>query len=290
MKKLLILLSLFTIVMLSGCTDNSNVIKIGHKNYTEQRITGNLLSVYLESKGYETDVVELAGTMLNYNALINGNIDIYPEFTGTAYISIYGQSEILTPAETYTFVKDYALEQDGLVWLDPLGWNNTYVLSVTQELADLYNLVTISDLAEISATLTIGSDSEFINRNDGLVGLREVYGLEFASELSMDQGLTYAALDNGDIDVNSSYSTDGRIAKFGFVNLVDDKNFFPPYFVTPVVRSEFAENNQAVIDALIELGGHWTDEELQVYNLMVDEGADAREVATLMLRDKGLID
>ena len=290
MKKLLILLSLFTIVMLSGCTDNSNVIKIGHKNYTEQRITGNLLSVYLESKGYETDVVELAGTMLNYNALINGNIDIYPEFTGTAYISIYGQSEILTPAETYAFVKEYALEQDDLVWLDPLGWNNTYVLSVTQELADLYNLVTISDLAEISATLTIGSDSEFINRNDGLVGLREVYGLEFASELSMDQGLTYAALANGDIDVNSSYSTDGRIAKFGFVNLIDDKNFFPPYFVTPVVRSEFAENNQAVIDALIELGGQWSDEELQVYNLMVDEGADAREVATLMLRDKGFID
>lgn len=106
----------------------------------------------------------------------------------------------------------------------------------------------------------------------------------------MDQGLTYAALRNGDLDVISAYSTDGRIAKYDLVTLTDDKNFFPPYFVTPIVRMDYAEKNPEIIAALNDLGGRWTDEDMQRYNLMVDEGADAREIATLMLRDVGLID
>ena len=105
----------------------------------------------------------------------------------------------------------------------------------------------------------------------------------------MDQGLTYAALNNEDIDVNVSYSTDGRIAKFGLVNLEDNKNFFPPYYVTPVLRMEYADENPEIVEALNELGGYWTDEDMQGYNLIVDEGGNARDVATQMLKDAGLI-
>ena len=139
--------------------------------------------------------------------------------------------------------------------------------------------------------MIMGCDDEFQNRADGLPGLKEAYpGLAFKEEVPMDQGLTYAALKNGDIDVNVSYATDGRIAKFGLVNLEDNKNFFPPYYVTPILRMEYAEEHPGVVEALKELGGRWNDEVMQQYNLQVDEGGDAREVATQMLKDEGLID
>lgn len=293
MKRILsiLLLALLTLSLgLTGCSKKDDVIKITHKDYTEQRITGQLLSVYLESKGYSTEVAELSGTMLCYTALKNGDVDLYAEFTGTAYGAIYDQTDIIGVQETYDYVKERAEAEDGVTWLDPLGWNNTYVLSVRAETAEEYNIVTIEDLIPYAPDMIMGCDDEFQNRSDGLPGLKEFYpGLEFKDEVAMDQGLTYAALQNGDIDVNVSYSTDGRIAKFGLVNLVDNENFFPPYYVTPIVRMDYAEENPEVIEALRELGGKWNDEDMQNYNLMVDEGADAREVATLMLEDAGLI-
>ena len=274
-----------------GCQKGDDVIKITHKDYTEQRITGQLLSVYLESKGFETEVTELSGTMLCYTALREGDVDVYAEFTGSAYGAILDQTEILGVQETYDYVKQRCEDEHGITWLDPLGWNNTYVLSVRPETAEEYGLIDITSLIEVAPNLIMGCDDEFLNRADGLPGLKEYYpGLEFKEEIPMDQGLTYAALRDGELDVNVSYSTDGRIAKFSLVNLVDDKNFFPPYFVTPILRMEYAEEHPEVVEALRELGGNWTDEAMQQYNLMVDEGADPREVATLMLQDAGLID
>ena len=292
MKKLLILvLALVLVLSMAGCSSNDKVIKITHKDYTEQRITGQVMALYLQSKGYETEVTELSGTMLCYTALKNENVDLYAEFTGSAYGAIFKQTEIIGVQETFDYVKAQSEEQDGITWLEPLGWNNTYVLSLRAETADEYNLKNISDLAAVAGEFVLGSDDEFINRADGLPGLQALYGgLEFADEVSMDQGLTYAALKDGEIDVNSSYSTDGRIAKFNLVNLEDDKNFFPPYYVTPILRMEYAEENPEVVAALKELGGNWTEAEMQIYNLMVDEGESVTAVAELMLKDAGLMD
>jgi glycine betaine/choline ABC-type transport system substrate-binding protein len=225
----LLLVCLFAVSMcLTGCAKKYDVIKITHKDYTEQRITGQLMAVYLESKGFKTQVTELSGTMLCYTALKNGDVDMYAEFTGTAYGAIFDQTEIIGVQETYDYVKQEAETRDKITWLEPLGWNNTYVLSVRAETAEEFNLTTIDDLIAVAPTLVMGCDDEFQNRSDGLPGLQEVYpGLAFKDVVSMDQGLTYAALDNGDIDVNVSYSTDGRIAKFGLINLIDNKNFFP---------------------------------------------------------------
>ena len=292
-KALMICLAVVIIaaIGLTGCGKKADVVKITHKDYTEQRITGQLLSVYLESKGFETKVTELSGTMLCYNALKNGDVDVYAEFTGTAYGAIFDQTEIIGVQETYDYVKQHSEEEDGITWLDPLGWNNTYVLSVRSDTAQEHNLETIDDLVAVAPDMVMGCDDEFQNRADGLPGLKEYYpGLAFKEEVAMDQGLTYAALESGDIDVNVSYSTDGRIAKFGLVNLTDNKNFFPPYFVTPIVRMDYAEDHPDVIEALRELGGHWNDEDMQRYNLAVDEGADARETAAQMLKDAGLIE
>lgn len=291
-KGLLVVVAVLLIASfcLAGC-GKSDVIRITHKDYTEQRLTGQIMSVYLESKGFETKVTELAGTMLNFSALDNGDSDIYAEFTGSAYGAILDQTEIIGVQETYDYVKSEFEKQYKITWLNSLGWNNTYVLSVRPETAEEHNINTIEDLIAIAPELIMGCDKEFQNRSDGLPGLKEAYtGLEFKDEVAMDQGLTYAALNNGDIDVNVSYSTDGRIAKFGLVNIEDNKNFFPPYFVTPILKMDFAEKNPEVVKALEELGGNWTEEDMQKYNLMVDEGEDARKVAEMMLKDAGLIE
>ncbi len=290
--------TLFTSLVLSlllfvaGCSqgEDAKTIKIVHKNYTEQRLMGQMLSVYLESQGYKTEVSELGGTMLCFNALKNGDADIYPEYTGTGYSGILNQTEILSPEETYEFVKSRFAEEYGILWLEPMGFNNTYVLSVTKETAEKYSLEKISDLIGISDDMIIGSDSEFASRIDGYPGMLKAYpGLAFKDLKTMDQGLTYQALANGELDVNVSYATDGRIAKFGFVNLKDDKQFFPPYYCVPIMKQSFADENPDVVEALKKLKGKWSDEDMQKYNLMVDEGGNVRDVAEQMLSDAGLI-
>lgn len=296
--KRIIKLSLFSALIISlllfvtGCSqgEEEKNIRIVHKNYTEQRLMGQMLSVYLESKGYTTKVSELGGTMLCFNALNNGDADIYPEYTGTGYGAILKQTEILSPEETYEFVKSHFAEDYGILWLEPMGFNNTYVLSVTAETAQEYGLKKISDLIGISDHMLIGSDSEFASRTDGYPGLLEAYpGLAFKDIKTMDQGLTYKALANGELDVNVSYATDGRIAKFGLVNLKDDNQFFPPYYCAPIMKQTFADENPEVVEALKQLKGKWSDEDMQKYNLLVDEGSDVRDVAEQMLREAGLI-
>jgi len=302
MRKLLkkittMLIISLTVISLVGCsstddtTSSDKTIRIVNKNYPEQRLLGQMLWIYLESKGYDVTVSELGGTMLCLNALRNDDADIYFEYTGTAYSAILNQSDILSADDTYDYVKEQYSEQYGITWFEPLGFNNTYVLSVTRDKADEYNLETISDLIPISQDFLIGSDSEFANRTDGYEGLLAAYpGLEFGGLKTMDQGLTYNAVKTGDLDVNVSYATDGRIAKYDLVNLEDDNNFFPPYYVAPIVNQSFLDANPDLSEYLEALANVLTTEDMQKYNLLVDEGTDVVDVATQLLQDKGLIE
>lgn len=275
--------------MMAGCSEQDNVVKIGHKNYTEQRLVGQMLAVLIESNTeYQTEVIEFGGTMLCFEALKSNEIDMYAEYTGTAYGAVLEQTEILGQQETYDYVKRAFEQQYGITWLDEIGWNNTYVLSATAETVEKLGVSTISDLVSHAGDMTMGCDNEFLGRSDGLPGLKQAYGISFKEELPMDQGLTYAALRDGEIDINVSFSTDGRIAKFNLVNLEDDKNFFPPYYVAPIVKMDYVQEHPAVIDALEMLHNQFTDEDMQRYNLAVDEGGDPKEVAAQALRDKGL--
>lgn len=293
MKRILFILiavMLLAVGMLAGCSKKENVVRIGHKNYTEQRLTGQMLSVLIEDNtDYQTEVIEFGGTMLCFEALKSNEIDMYAEFTGTAYGAILEQTEILGQQETYDYVKNAFEEQYGITWLDDMGWNNTYILSVTAETAEELGISTVSELVPYAGDMIMGCDNEFLGRTDGLPGLKETYDINFQQELPMDQGLTYAALRDGQLDVNVSFSTDGRIAKFNLVNLEDDKNFFPPYYVVPILKQDYVDANPEIAKALRLLDGMFTDEDMQKYNLMVDEGTDARDVATQALKDKGLI-
>lgn len=286
----IVILAVAMLGMLAGCSKGDK-IRIINKNYTEQRLLGAMMSVYLESKGFETELTELGGSMLVFNALDSGDADIYAEYTGTGYCAVLNQTEIIGEQETYDYVKEGFEKNYGITWLEPFGFNNTYVLSVTEDTMNKYNLKTISDLIPVAKEMIIGSDSEFSDRVDGLPGMLKAYpGLEFKELKSMDQGLTYQALVDKKIDVNVSYATDGRIAKYNLKNIEDDAHFFPPYNVAPIMKTEFAKENPEVVKALEALGNQWTNEDMQKYNLMIDEGSDAKEVAKIMLKDKGLIE
>lgn len=296
------LLSIFMVIiiaagLLAGCAsktsenNDEDAIRIVHKNFTEQRLVGQLFSVYLESKGFKTTVSELGGTMLCFNALKGGDADLYAEYTGSGYMGILGETEILSADATYDYVKNTFENDYGITWLKPLGWNNTYILSVTSQTAQDLGLKTTSDLIPYSGTMVIGCTAEFANRTDGYPGLVEAYpGLSFKKVMSMDQGLTYEALKNGELDVNVSFSTDGRIAKFNLVNLEDDAGFFPPYHCVPILKQSFAKEHPDLVEALDAIENKWSDSDMQTYNLRVDEGEDARDVATEMLKDAGLMD
>lgn len=299
-KKKLLSIFMVTIIaagLLAGCTsktsenNDEDAIRIVHKNFTEQRLVGQLFSVYLESKGFKTTVSELGGTMLCFNALKGGDADLYAEYTGSGYMGILDETEILSADATYDYVKNTFENDYGITWLKPLGWNNTYILSVTSQTAQDLGLKTTSDLIPYSGTMVIGCTAEFANRTDGYPGLVEAYpGLSFKKVMSMDQGLTYEALKNGELDVNVSFSTDGRIAKFNLVNLEDDAGFFPPYHCVPILKQSFAKEHPDLVEALDAIENKWSDSDMQTYNLRVDEGEDARDVATEMLKDAGLMD
>jgi osmoprotectant transport system permease protein len=285
----LVLVTMLSIIFKSNFK-KKDTITIVNKNYTEQRIMGQMVGQYLESIGYETEVKELGGTMLCFNALLSGDIDIYNEYTGTMYSSILKQTEILSADETYQICKDLSEEQYGVTWLEPYGFNNTYALSATKEFVDKYGLESISDLEPIASSVLIGGGSEFGAREiDGFPAVEKKYGFEFKDYKTMDVGISYQAVVKGEIDISAAYGTDGRIAKYKLVTLEDDKNVFPPYYLTPIMRQDFAKEHPDVVKALTNLKDKFTSDDMRHYNLMVDEGADVKDVATIMLKDKNLI-
>lgn len=297
MKKLrsILIVSLLIVAMvtlLSGCGTKNKVIKIGHKNFTEQRILGQMFAVLIEENlGYQTDVTEFGGTNIAFEALKTGEIDMYPDYTGTAYGAILGLDELKDPQAVYDYVKETYKNDFNIIWLNQLGFNNTYTFAVVPEVAEEYNLKTFSDLSKVANQLTMVSTTEFLERSDGLPGVAEVYGgFNFLNTVSMDPGLRYAAIAERQGDVMDAFSTDGKLIEFDLVVLEDDKSFFPPYYVAPLLNGKFAEDNQDIVDALNVLNENISEGEMQQMNFEVDNnGLNEKEVAKNFLKEKGLI-
>ncbi len=287
----IILVIAMLVASLQGCGKEDSVIHVTHKDYTEQRLLGRMLYVYLQEKGYEVTINEVGTTLNCFNAIKAGEVDIYPEYTGSAYAAILDQTDIISEEETFNYVKDAYDSQYNIQWMKSYGFNNTYVLSVREDTQNEYGYQTISDLIEDSPNYNLGCDNEFPKRQDGYPGLQKMYpGLDFKELISMSQALTYQALAEGELDVNVSYSTDGRIKKYNLKNLEDDKGYFPDYHCCTIVRKECLEKHPELEAQLEALQGVWTEEDMQRYNLMVDEHVDITEVATLMLKEAGLIE
>lgn len=282
-------------------------VGVGSKDFTEQIVLAEMVALLLEDAGYPVDrQINLGGTVVVHQALVNDEIQVYVEYTGTALLAILGMEPLTsdvdgaTPAaspvaagqdQVYDVVKSEYAEQFDLTWLLPWGFNNTYAMAVTQETADEYDLQTISDLEGVSGELTLGATQEFLVRPDGLPGLTDLYGVEFGDSVGLDPGLVYAALESGDADVVTATATDGRIPALGLVVLEDDMGFFPPYFAAPVVSSALLEEHPEIADILNQLAGTIDDETMADLNFQVDDGGmEPIDVARTYLEEQGLID
>jgi glycine betaine/choline ABC-type transport system substrate-binding protein len=274
-----------------GADPTKPKVIVGSKNYTESFLAANLMSELLEYAGYPVErKLGLGGTAVIQQALVSGEIHIYAEYTGTALLAILKLPVKNDPNEVYQIVKDEYLKRFNLVWLKPIGFNDTYALAMKRERAKELNIKKISDLKEKGSKLILGATQEFLVRPDGMPGLEKKYGLKFQATKGMDPGLVYQAIQTNNADVISVFTTDGRIISFDLVALEDDLGNFPPYYLTPIVRKDLLDKSPEIADALNRLVGKINEDTMARLNLSVDQDKkDARQVAKDFLTKIGLI-
>ncbi|MBI1275398.1 ABC transporter permease subunit [bacterium] len=247
-------------------------ITIGSKNFTEQLIVGELIAQTLEQNGYH--VIRrfgLGGSSVLHQALINGEIDIAVEYTGTALTAILHKPPLHNREEAFLAVQKEYNRRFNLEWLPPLGFNNSYCLAIRTGDPKLEGISTISDLALHANNLKAAFDFEFAERKDGYAGLRQAYGLKFAEIRDIHPDILYDTLTKKQVDVISAYSTDGRLANSGFMVLKDDKNFFPPYDAAIVVREKTIQNQPNLRAVLRLLSDSLSDDTMRRLNGDVDQ-------------------
>jgi len=282
----------------SGGNGAGKQIVIGGKNFTEQYLLPELAGLLLERSGFKVEMKTGVGSVLCRQSLENDQIDFYYEYTGTAYTVYHKQSdkEVMTDSrKVYDWVRKADAEK-GLVWLAPVAFNNTYTLMMRKDQAEKLGIVSISDLSQQLNTrpdsLVIGVNAEFWERPDGFKPLMKRYGFQvpYDKVKKMDSGLVYKALKDKQVDVSMGFATDGRIAAFGFVNLRDDKSYFPIYNPAPVIRAGVLERYPEIADILKPLAQELTTEQMQRLNAAVDvERKRVKDVARDWLGSKGLL-
>jgi len=264
-------------------------IVIGTKNFTEQLILGELMAQVIEE---QTDLTvkrrfNLGGTMICHGALVNGEIDLYAEYTGTGLTAILKTPPVSDPRKVLNHVRRAYGERFDASWLEPFGFNNTYAITVRSDDAEQHGWRTISDLESAAPRLRAGFTAEFSERQDGYPGLSRVYDLEFLEIRDLDPAIMYPAIVNGEVDVICAFATDGRIAAYGLMPLEDNRGFFPPYQAAPVVRVPCLAAHPEIEKALSLLGGMLDNAAMQRLNFEVDgEGMRPADVARKFLEDK----
>ena len=265
-------------------------VRVGSKNFTEQFILAELYAQALEAAGVKVErKINLGGTLIAYKALEEGQIDFYPEYTGTMLLAVLKQPAMSDRKAVYEKVKA-AYAAKGLTLLNEAPVNNTYNMVVRPETAAQYKLATLSDLARVANQLKLGAGPEFRDREDGLPGLKAKYGIVFKEDVQMAIGLRYQAIANKQIDVVNGYSTDGMISALKLTRLKDDKNLWPPYYVVPVVRNETLAANPKMADVLNRVSATLDEATMAEMNYKVDgEKAEPRDVAREFLKAKGIV-
>ena len=256
----------------------ADTIRIGSKDFTENEIVGELYALALEDAGYEVErIFDIAGSVI-HTSIVNDEIDLYPEYTGTGLISILQLDPITDPQEVYDTVKEAYQEQFSLTWLDYAQANDGQGLFISKAASDEYGILTISDLQANADKLRFASQGEFDEREDGLPGLEKIYGpFEFKSSKIYDNGLKYNIVENDEADVAPAYTTEGRQAeKDKFVLLEDDKQAWPPYNLAPVVRDDVLEENPDIAEILGKVNAALDTETITALNAQVD--VDKEEV------------
>jgi len=283
-------------IVLAGLATGAQAadIVVGGKNFTEQQILSAITEQVLEAHGHKVDNRAGMGSAAVRQAMENGQIDVYWEYTGTSLITYNKIEEKLDPQATYDRVSALDAEK-GIVWLSPSRANNTYALAMRAAEAAEKGIASISDLAAAikgGEGLTFASNAEFYARPDGLKPLEVAYGFEFgrANVKRMDTGLVYQALKDGQVDVGLVFATDGRIPAFDFTVLADDLGYFPSYALAPVIRKEVLEANPDIGELLDAVSAKLDDQVMARLNASVDvDKVSVENAAAQFLRDNGLV-
>ncbi|PXY24662.1 glycine betaine ABC transporter substrate-binding protein [Prauserella muralis] len=271
---------------------------VGAKDFSEQDILAAMTAQLLEARGADAEPKRITGSVNTRKALESGEVDLYWEYTGTGWITYLGNTTpISDPAEQYEAVKRNDAAENGIAWLEPAGFNNTYALAVRTGFAEQHGLKTLSDVAELARSqpqaVTICVESEFAARDDGLSGLLRTYGIDVPRQQikTLDTGVIYAETGKGDAcNFGEVFATDGRIANLGLTVLDDDKRFFPVYQGAPTLKQQTLQQHPEIADILGPLAERLDTTTMQQLNAQVDvEGLDAEDVAQRWLQEEGLL-
>ena len=297
-KKILIFLILIIFACFLGSIGSFNNTKkdkliISGKLGSEPEILINMYKILIEENS-KLDVELKPGlgkTSFVFNALKNGNIDIYPEFSGTAVFTFLNETPVNNNAEDVFNQAQKGMETKfKMVMLKPMKYNNTYAIAVSKKFADENNLKTISDLARVKDKIKAGFTREFNDREDGYPGLKKLYQFEIPNIKEFEPKLRYVAVQSDDINLVDAYSTDPELAQYNMVILKDDKHLFPPYQGSPMMREETLKKYPKLRNILEKISGKISDEEMSTMNYRVSvKGEKAEDVAREYLRNAGII-
>ena len=292
----LIILGLFIIIFGAYFSLNSKkdkTINIATKPMTEGYILGQMLTELIEQ---DTDLkVNITngvggGTSNIHPAIVKGEFDLYPEYTGTSWEAVLKKEGSYDESKFDELQKEYK-EKYNLEYVNLYGFNNTYGLAVNKDIAEKYNLKTYSDLAKVSNNLIFGAEYDFFEREDGYKELQKVYNVDFKKKIDMDIGLKYQAMKDKKIDVMVIFTTDGQLAISDVVVLEDDKKMYPSYRAGTVVRSEILSKYPELKPVLEKLNNILDDKTMADLNYQVEsEGKKPEDVAREYLQEKGLLE
>lgn len=278
-------------LLAAGCSGRHSIV-VGSKNFTEQVVLGEIVAQHLTNRLHQNvqRKLNLGGTMLAHQALLAGDIDLYPEYTGTAFTNILKRSGVTDPVVVLDRVRTEYASGLHLTWLDPLGFNNSFAMVVRGEDARNRHLATLSDAAADPNGFVLGAGYEFLTRPDGYAMLNSVYPIQWtAAPKSMDLGLLYQALMQRKVSMAAGNTTDGVLKKFDYQILKDDKQAFPPYQACLVVRPDVLSGTPGLRQALAELAGKISDTTMRDMNYAVDvEHRPVADVARDFLQKAGL--
>lgn len=256
-----------------GAQQDPDPIVIASKPFAESYLLAETFARLLEDHGFRVDRrLGLGATEIALQALIRGDIDVYPEYTGTGLAAVGDQQLRGDPAEVFARVSNTFATRWGARWLAPLGFANDYAIAMRRTHADSLGVTTLTGLARIAPDLTGGFSPDFMGRPDGLDGLASAYGIRLRDTRSLLQAVKYQALTEGAVDVIDAYSTDGAIARYDLTVLVDDRGFFPPYDAAPLVSGSFYANRPRAALALTSLAGRMSVELVRRANEQIEVG------------------
>lgn len=282
---------LLAMVVVASVASAQPRVVIGSKNFSESRLLAEIFAQTLEEAGFAVDRrFDLAGTAVCFRALETGAIDVYPEYTGTGWVTLLERPAGGSAAEVLVGVRREFRARYDLEWLAPLGFENAYEVAVRRAVAEERGLVTIADLAADGDGLRYAFGFEFQEREDGLVGLRRAYGLDPVDLVNLQQTLKYAAAGDGAIDVLDVYTTDGLVLVHDLVVLEDPRGVFPPYEAAPLVNGTTLRAHPELAVALGRLGGTLDESRMRALNKRAEvDGEPLARIAADFLEELGIV-